>query len=408
MRPRFMCLRFFLAAASCFVPFRAGAQLEVRMHLSKPSYVAGEPVFLIVEAENQGNDPLVIATADPLSFCGGYQFRLEGVKDWDTPDCNSGIGGSCLSSDMILAPGATHTDRILLNRRYDLRRPGTYPMHVERYVKYGPGTLDLAQLQHEGIDETVEADLTINLQYSQDDELPSIFAPYLRDLESKDPDRAGEAGEVIAYLAPPFLDQTIINLLDSPALRGYGLRGLRTLATPAAHKALAGFVARPLPTRVFGTGEEEAFRFLGEIGDSSDVPILLTAAQADAPDGSARAAAIEAAGRAGGEAAVQPLLDVLKSDSADTRQDAVRALYLTGSRQAVPVLIGLLRSPEDRLSGTAEYGLEVLTHREAAIPQAGIPPAATYSRWAQWWSTHQSKAAIFRSDQCGELLPLEK
>jgi hypothetical protein len=402
---RFHCL---LAAAFCVLPVVARAQLAVRMHLSKPSYIAGEPVFLIVEIENQGNNPLVIATADPLSFCGGYQFQLDGVKDWDAQGCLGSAGGSCLGSDMSLAPGATHTDRILLNRRYDLRRPGTYALHVTRYVKYGPGNLELAELEREGIVETFDADLVIRLQFSQDDELPSIFAPYLRDLESKDPDRIQEAGNVIAWLAPPFLEKTIIEMLDSPGLQGYALRGLRTLATPAAHKALAGFVARPWQTLDYGADGEEALRFLGEIGNSSDVPILLKAADANAPDSSAREAAIESAGKAGGDAAVQPLLDELESDSADTRQDAVRALYLTGSRQAVPVLIDLLRSPEDRLSGTAEYGLQVLTHREAADPQAGIPPAATYPAWVQWWSSHQAKATIFKNDQCGEALPLEK
>jgi hypothetical protein len=63
------------------------------------------------------------------------------------------------------------------------------------------------------------------------------------------------------------------------------------------------------------------------------------------------------------------------------RQSAVRALYSTGSGAAVPVLIERLRSPEERISGTAEFGLQVLMHRRATEPNSETKPATTYARW---------------------------
>jgi HEAT repeat protein len=107
-------------------------------------------------------------------------------------------------------------------------------------------------------------------------------------------------------------------------------------------------------------------RYLGEIGNSSDVPVLLEAAHANALDSYSRELAIESAGEAGGAAAVSSLETELQDRSMDTRLDVVQPLPLTGSRAAVPVPIRLLQSPEGRISSFAEYGLDALTHLRGA------------------------------------------
>lgn len=160
------------------------------------------------------------------------------------------------------------------------------------------------------------------------------------------------------------------------------------------------------PTNVLGA-YTAALRYLGEIGDSSDVLLLIEAARANAPDGSSREFAIESAGKSGGAAAVPALVAELKDPSIDTPQDAVRALYLTGSRSAVPVLIRLLPSREWRVSLTAEYGLEVLTHQNGASTNLMKPPPPdTYLKWIRWWKTDGQTATIFKADKCGEIEPL--
>ena len=116
---------------------------------------------------------------------------------------------------------------------------------------------------------------------------------------------------------------------------------------------------------------------------------------------------MESAGKVGGDDAVPLLAAELKDRSIDVRQSAVRALSLTSSRNAVPVLIELLRSPEERVSGTAEFGLQVLTHRSATEPNSGAIPATTYAKWIRWWNSHRDSATIFKHDQCGDLVPLE-
>lgn len=149
------------------------------------------------------------------------------------------------------------------------------------------------------------------------------------------------------------------------------MEGLRNLGTPSAHRALAEFVKNSPPTNVVGP-YQEALRYLGEVGDAGDIPILLAAARANTPDSFSRMLAIESAGMAGGAAAVPSLGRELNDPSFDTKQAAVRALYLTGSRAAVPVLIGLLRSPEWRVSLTAESGLQLLPDFDILVARDGL------------------------------------
>ncbi|HET6169812.1 MAG TPA: HEAT repeat domain-containing protein, partial [Terracidiphilus sp.] len=166
-----------------------------------------------------------------------------------------------------------------------------------------------------------------------------------------------------------------------------------------------GFVKGPLPTK-FPALHQKAIRYLGEIGDGSDVPLLLEAAH-KASDSETRRVAIEAAATAGGAAAIPALDNELRDPSKDRRDDAEHALPFTGSRSAVPVLIQLLRSPDERLRTFAELGLEELTHLRGAKLDGihSLPPDA-YGKWSRWWVNGGQAATIFKQDQCGEIRPI--
>jgi hypothetical protein len=369
--------------------------------------MAGEPIFLLFNLKNASPQPIVIGTADPISFCSGYHFELPGVKDRDALPCMGGFGGSCMSSDTTLAPGQSRTERILLNRRYELRQPGNYTLHVSKTARYVPGSNDnLQSLHFNGLNQEFDDTLQIVLQPSETDDLKPDFVQYEQDLHSSDWQTRNEAADVIARLAPPFLEPVILNMLADSSLQEYGVEGLRNLGTPSAHRALADFVEHSPPTND-SAPYQTALRYLGEIGDATDVPFLIDVAEKNGPDTYNRDLAIESAGKAGGAAAVPALVSELSDPSIDTEQDAVRALYLTGSREAVPVLIELLRSPEGRVSSTAEYGLEMLTHRSgASTNEMKPPPPDTYPKWVRWWTLNGPTATIFKSDQCDKIEPL--
>jgi HEAT repeat protein len=87
----------------------------------------------------------------------------------------------------------------------------------------------------------------------------------------------------------------------------------------------------------------------------------------------------------------------------DAQQSAVRALYVTASRAFIPALIELLRSSEERICRTAEFGLETLTHHGAPEPDPGIDSPSNYTKWIHWWNANRQTATIFRYDQCGQI-----
>jgi hypothetical protein len=400
-----------IATIFALVPVNASAQLDGSFYLSKTKYLAGEPVFLLFTVTNIGNQPVRVHTADPLSFCGGYKFDLKGARDREANGCGPvGAFGSCVSGGATLKPGEARTDRILLNARYDLRQPGRYPLHATyRTINFAPLGADLAALKLNRNYQEFQNQLEIVIEPTKPDEVTPVFAQYVHQLDSSDLQTKLEAEKVIAYPAPAFLEATILRMLDTPTMQYYGVEGLRNLNTPSAPRALAKFVKNSPPTNSVGA-YQNALRYLGEIGDSSDVPLLIDTARANAPDSSSRELAIESAGRAGGASAIPALVAELKDLSIDTQQAAVRALSLTGSRSAVPVLIGLLPSHEWRVSSTAEYGLEVLTHRSGASPASTKfmkpPPLDTYLKWNRWWKAEGQTATIFEADQCGEIEPL--
>lgn len=405
-------LAFLIGIASVILPVSAPAQLVGNFSLSQKTYLAGQPVFLIATVRNEGSKPVQILNANPMSFCGGYDFKVTGASDRYRLPCGAKWPwGSCAATSMMLAPGKSHTTRILLNRRYDLRKPGVYQLHVTRRLGYGPPAESLGDFARNQTHKTLRAHLTILIQTSHSGELKPVFAQYARELESANLHKKVEAAQVIAYMAPESMQPTILRMLHMPLLQHYGVVGLCNLDTPTAHQVLKGFVKNSPPTSVVGP-YQSAIICLGRIGDPNDVPLLLNVAHANAPQSLSRQLALESAGEAGGAAAIKALAAELKDPSIDTQQDAVQALYLTGARAAVPVLIRLLPSRNWRVSLTAEHGLEVLTHRRgvtiAGTQRMQPPPPGTYRKWSQWWKSHGKTATIYPSqpNQCVKFKPL--
>jgi len=406
-RPRMLrFLALFISIILINLPVLAASGLDGRFYLSKASYSAGEPIYLIFEVKNSGTQPLRILTANPLSFCGGYKIEVEGSKKQESRGCFEGMAGSCVSSDEILKPGKTHTDRILLNQRYDLRKPGRYSLRVTHNLQYDSTIEISAVLTPSSPSESFDAQLEVVLEPTDEASLRLEFQKYVLELQSTDLMRQVIAGQVIANLAPPFLEGTIEQMLKSPELQGLGVLGLRNLGTPTSHRTLAEFVERSAPEQSSGA-YQNAISYLGDIGDRSDLATLLGVAKANPPGSYSRELAVQAAGKVGGDDAVPPLVDQLSDPSIDVRQSAVRGLSYTGSRSAVPVLIELLASPEERVSGTAEFSLQTLTHYRASERNSGVTPAANYVRWSQWWNRYGQNATIYRYDECGDVAMLD-
>jgi hypothetical protein len=381
----------------------AVAQLEGRFYLDKSRFVVGEPVYLHFEVMNTGKEPVEILAANPYSFCAGYQLKISDgspPRAHPTPSCTPlGEGGSCASGHGPLRPGERKTEDILLDFKYNLAKPGTYYLTAIRNLPYGTAE----DVRGGGPKLSVTAHLEIVMGIGDEASLKAIWQPYLADLTGKDPRKRDEAALVISRVAPLFLEDTIIGMLNSDTTRGLVLPALRKLNTARTRKALADFAAQP--------GNQYrtlAIHYLGEIGDHTYFPLLLSIAQSSELGEEGKQTVTIAAARLGGDESLPLLLTLLDSNQKMDRIYAVQGMYVSASRKAVPVLIDLLRDRDDFVARMAPGTLVNLTHRSPVrVGPYEKDPTAQYPAWSRWWILHGQTAPIYGPEECGEVEPLE-
>jgi hypothetical protein len=397
--------RYVLSAASLIflLPGAATAQVEGRLYLDKTDYLVGEPIYLNFELTNKGREPVRFFSGSSYSFCGGYKIDVSTGPPPPNQSCLGGEAGSCIAVEWALAPGEIRKDKILVNFEHDLSRPGHYAVHASRTLRYGSPTESLPNMADEA-KVKIEAEFKILVAIGSDEALVPMFQPFLADLSSKIEERQIEAARVIGSLAPAFLEDTLVSMVNSPVTRPYALIGLRHLNTSRSRQRLANIVQ---DTSGYSYGKEQAIKDLSEMGDTEYFPLLLDEAKKWEPN-QARDYVLAAA-RLGGQAAMPYVVSLLGSSEPFSRGNALMALPETGSRQAVPLLIEALKDPDTNLGRLASLGLIQLTHRSPFEDARiwGESPSGEYRAWTRWWSIHGSDAAIYKASQCGVVEPLK-
>ena len=387
------------------VPSACNAQVTGTFSLDKSVFAPGEPVFLNLTLSNQGKEPEEVITSDPYSFCSGYKIQISRQGSPHVA-CSHGYGGSCMSGAIALAPHGSHTERILLNypnnSRGDLdppvSLPGEYTVDALRAIGHAPlipnshlftspNHAEVHQVFDLHIDGTLEAD-------------PSVYAPFVQQLTSRDDQVRREAARTLATLAPPALEALLLTFATSndSALKQFAPLALANLATKTSLSTLAEMLIRTDP----GTYESmSAAEYLGRTHDPRWLPVLLAVADQHG------AMYLPYAAESGGEAAIPALVARLNTTTPGTRSTAIFALGNTGSRRAIPLLISLLKtsvSPEgessiDEASG-ANAALQQLTHHfvQQGLPESWVEPAR--QRWQQWWLTSGQDAKAYRPGEC--------
>ena len=382
---------------------RGSAQLEGRLFLDKDKYVAGEPVYLHFDLTNKGTEPMQVAVGNSYSFCGGYRIEVSSDPSADFSSCALGPGASCVVGGWTIAPGETLHDNVLLNYEHDLSKSTIYDISATRTLNYGPAGAGSLTNQTKGVQVKVEAQFRIRVEDGTDDSLVLIFQPYLSDLNSKDEERQREGARVIGSLAPPFLEETILSMADSPVTRPFAIIGLKHLNTGRSREALASIVQN---TAGYSSEKEQAIKYLSEMGDKKYFPLLLDEAKKHEPN-QARDYVLAAA-QLGGEDAMPYVGSLLGSPDPFSRGNGVMALPQTGSRRAVPVLIDLLRSADVDLGRLASIGLIHLTHRSPLESGRWYSdtPSSEYPDWFRWWVLRGESASTYGPSQCGRIEPL--
>ena len=380
-----------------FWPTALLGQVTGRFYLEKDTFALGEPVFLYFEATNSGTDAQNLHKADPYSFCSGYQIHVSSDLANNSSCASMGFGGSCASSDAPLEPGKKVRERILLNYEHKIDSAGQYEIEAERNLSYAPASEDFFSTSTSSLE--VHAHLIFrvdeNAEWSGTD-----LQSWVELLHSTDSAKRREAGRTLASVAPKSLEDVLLGFANDPELRQWAPIAFHRLNTS---RSLSG-LAKMLDTAEPGTYEHmKAADFLAESGDPEWFPQLLGVAQKNSKIGNYVCDAAES----GGDRILPTLLSMLQSpDTEFTHPIAVSAFGYTGSRCAIPILLGLLRSSDPGDAQRALYGLRQLTHRDVGGDRWFDDPQSQYPRWVNWWNREGETAPIYKATECGELKPL--
>lgn len=382
---------------------KADALLEVQAYAEKDSYLVGEPIFIILEIENAGSEPVRIEnSAVGLPRLNRYVFEIPGAKQvrrtgvWG---CWAGFGGSGGVGIARLQPGERHVDRVLLNRHYDLAYPGDYDVALRAVVRWMPGTEDYTTFR-----DTPEFafDFRIHVEFGEEEELQEVFAPLVKKLNEAESEETRLARQAVTELAPPFLEPLLISLARDPRTRGADTVGaLGNLGTGTAKKVLAEIIEETGAAGRYEWIREHAIATLAVTRDADYLPVLVRVLEEPSDD--YKTVTIRAMGLLGGNEAVARLVTLMRHSNEEFRHAAIWGLGNTSSRQAVPHLILLLLGPDYSLRQTALVALAQLTHRKASEQawrdylrhDLGL-------RWLKWWLVHGPTAKIYGPDECAE------
>ncbi|HEY6412312.1 MAG TPA: HEAT repeat domain-containing protein [Edaphobacter sp.] len=384
-------------------PSLCRAQVTGTFALEKTTFAPGEPVFLSLTLHNAGKEPKEVMAADPYTFCSGYKIHI--TRDANPqPACFQGYGGSCMSGVLSLAPGASHTERLLLNYRNTSQGEfgdpvdiaGDYTVDSSREIAYAaadkystifatPDHSEAHQVFHLRVDDALELS-------------PAVYAPYVQQLNSGDEQIRREAARTLATFAPPALEPLLLTFATSKdyVLKQFAPLALANLSTKASLAALAHMLLDTNP----GTYEfMKAAEYLGKTHDPAWFPLLLEVADQHG------AMYLFYAAESGGDTAIPALLARLHTSDANTRSAAINALGNTGSRAVVPLLISLLdpqAKDEDGRNNSisAMVALRKLTHVYAEQDPDGTSIPNLRNRWQSWWLNFGPTVTIYKPDAC--------
>jgi HEAT repeat protein len=382
--------RLLLVGLSLLWSISGAAQLTGEFSLHKTSFARWEPVFLYYRLTNNGLDSVTIAsTLDPgQPGCSGHAIKVSN-DPIPTPSCPYLGDQGCHysgppSHPRLLRPGESYLERFLLNFDHEINVPGDY----------------WVEAKHSGLEDRTVGDAHTKLTFRVEENTiaPSELQPWLDGLRSADWEKRIEAARTLASLAPPSLEETLLGFVKNSEFRRYTPLAFHRLNTPRSMDAMAELMQGPVTSE-----QMEAAHYLALTGNERWYPLLRDAAEKNVRISSYPADAAEL----GGDTALPMLITLAKSpDREFTGGNAIMAMGSTGSRDAIPVLLEYLNSPDVSISDRANYALQLLTHRTAVRDQLNRHRQIESAKWLQWWTREGATAPIYKNTQCGEMIPL--
>jgi len=387
----------------------AWAQVAVQVRTEKPQFLAGEPIFVLVEVTNVGSEPVAYGASfkPPLQlFVQNGERKVMKRLTGCGLELVSGSGGGGSYTPM-LQPGKATTFRHLL-RGYRLK-PGTYELRVS-------GTVDVAWREPDPVTQagaprppfkrsitepvegaTIDQTLPLTLVAASEDELRAAYAPHLA---AESFSRAKyEADDGILEMAPAFLEPEIRKLVKQRGHeRGFASSAAEALAeinTPSSRAELIDWfdrsddllVRRSIVLAVARARHPDNLPFLASLlpGRSTEL------------DNRIRREAALGIGVIGGEAAVEALRDAPRSADPLVAGAVLQALGNTQSKSAIPILIERAEGQKGYVSNDVCTALIALTHRSWC---GGVGLAETQKKWRTWWALNGKDVRVYSPDDC--------
>jgi hypothetical protein len=384
----------------------AAAQVETSIRLTKQEYLAGEPIVLLIEVKNIGEDM--------VAYGGGCDFDVEmsilGVdrkRPFDKDGCfvGRGQGGSCGASSHPpgLAIGQSVIFRHLLTGyrlgpgNYTLKATGKVPLFWWLFATKDPAHKPGLPV----VGDRFSGNLEFLVRDGSDDELKQAFAPWTDDAKGIKSSKQGEAGPVavedsrwfakraIMETAPPLLEDFILALVKEDS--SFTITALQNMNTSSSRRALVQMFEESKDAE-FRSSVVSALREIANPEQADFFSTLLTAENA-----SVQKTAIMAMGRIGGWRGVQELQRI-QSNDASVNEAINTALSITRSADAVPVLIERYGQETTR-DGVCD-ALATLTHRAWCAVLGDDPPRD----WMELWGQHGASMRIYGDDDCSGAL----
>jgi len=376
-----LCVSVVLFTASL-----SAQRLEARFTADKNIYLVGEPVFITLSVTNKSDSTVWVDFTASDAFCENFDIEVPvGQTAHERWGCGwAGSRGRGLRS---VPASKTVSVRELVNTKYLLQQPGAYAVRVHTTLR-GRDKNDVSANTATRFE--VADTLNLELQSGSESQLRTAFQPIIRELNNPD----------------SFLDDTLIELTKTTYAPS-AIVALRKANTQKARNALADIAisSDDLPRRIAAISE------LGRAGDKECLPVLTSLMESS--QGELQAAAAEAAADLGDGAVVPQLTALAYSPDTNAAIPGTNGLAHSRAREAVQILIDLLRNSHLLVRKAAVSGLWLLTHRVSLTANTWTdvvnPDSAerVHAQWLAWWNTRGRIAETYCMADCSSPEPLD-
>jgi hypothetical protein len=246
-----------LAVVICLLAAPAWAQVRVHVRTEKPQFLTGEPIFIVVEVENTGVEPLDARGwfKPPLELSvrnGERKVTKELTGCWGGAGNGTGSAVGVSDHPPILQPGKSTTFRRLV-RGYRLT-PDTYELRVlgtvdvawrasDSFSAMGPPRSPVRGSITNPVDGAIiDRTLPLTIVAGSTDALRAAYAPYVAAAFASSGNERYEAVNAILEMAPAVLEPEIRKLAQQPqlesSLANLAADALAEIETPSSRAEL--------------------------------------------------------------------------------------------------------------------------------------------------------------------------